>query len=114
MPPLKENIESVVDASEKVAKTATKYPYGMMVVIAIAAAGLMYVNMQSNVARCEERFDKEAESKDQLYRQLLIKNRIIDDMKDTIKVQRDVMEETDSITREATENIIYNLKRKIK
>ena len=97
-----EDIQNVANAAGGVARTATKYPWGTMVVIAIATTAPVCRITLPLLQSCNEKYDR-------LVILLLEKNNIIQHhasviqhQQDTIHIQRTVMLEADSSMAEVT------------
>lgn len=97
-------VKNTMDNAEKAAKTAERYPWGTTIVVCIITVCIVYRIMVKQVDYANKRADESEREKSVLINKLLLKNNVIENFKDTIYVQRELIKEADSLNKEFTEN----------
>lgn len=98
-----------VKEAEQAAKTAEKFPWGTSIVVALLSTLIVYLIMSKQVSWAMKRADDCQKELTGLTTKIMIKNNIIEKQTDTIYVQRELIQEVDSLNRVVTESSINKL-----
>lgn len=104
-----EGLKDAVDTAGEAAERAEKFPWGTSIVIALLAGLVVYLIMKSQVQYANARADKADEQRSELVEKLLMKNNIIDNYRDTIYVQREIIQTADSANKALTVGMAVEL-----
>lgn len=103
------NMKLPVKEAEQAAKTAEKFPWGTSIVVALLSTLIVYLIMSKQVSWAMKRADDCQKELTGLTTKIMIKNNIIEKQTDTIYVQRELIQEVDSLNRVVTESSINKL-----
>ena len=95
--------------AEQAAKTAEKFPWGTSIVVALLSTLIVYLIMSKQVSWAMKRADDCQKELTGLTTRIMIKNNIIEKQTDTIYVQREIIQNVDSINKIVTESSINKL-----
>lgn len=98
-----------VKEAEQAAKTAEKFPWGTSIVVALLSTLVVYIIMSKQVSWAMERADNCQQELSTLTTRIMVKNNIIEKQTDTIFVQREIIQDVDSINKIVTESSINKL-----
>ena len=98
-----------VKEAEQAARTAERFPWGTSIVVALLSTLIVYLIMAKQVSWAMERADNCQRELTTLTTRIMIKNNIIEKQTDTIYVQREIIQDVDSINKIVTESSINKL-----
>jgi len=98
-----------VKEAEQAARTAERFPWGTSIVVALLSTLVVYIIMSKEVTWAMERADNCQKELSTLTTRIMVKNNIIEKQTDTIFVQREIIQDVDSINKIVTESSINKL-----
>lgn len=98
-----------VKEAEQAARTAERFPWGTSIVVALLSTLVVYIIMSKQVSWAMERADTCQQELSTLTTSIMVKNNIIEKQTDTIYVQREIIQDVDSINKIVTESSINKL-----
>lgn len=103
------NMKLPVKEAEQAARTAERFPWGTSIVVALLSTLVVYIIMSKQVSWAMKRADNCEQELYTLTTRIMVKNHIIEKQTDTIFVQREIIQDVDSINKIVTGSSINKL-----
>lgn len=98
-------IHEMEKTAEDAAKTAERFPWGTSVVIALTTTIVVYFIMEGQIKYANTRADACQQQNTDLVLRIMMKNNIIDNMRDTVEAQRNILITEDSLNKVMTGSV---------